>query len=134
MRIGEPRSARQMTLGLMIPMVVVCWSCSDTPVVLPTTPTPSTATQTATLAPVLSVQITPSTDKMRVGESLTFSTKVQLGEGVPPSGPMPRWSSTHPAVIVIDPTGKATAVGEGNASIEVSGHGHRVTRSIQVTS
>jgi len=46
---------------------------------------------------------------------------------------MPRWSSTNLAVIVIDSTGKATAVGEGNASIEVSGHGQRVTRSIQVT-
>jgi hypothetical protein len=38
---------------------------------------------------------------------------------------MPRWSSTNPGVIVIDPAGKATAVGEGNASIEVSGHGQR---------
>jgi uncharacterized protein YjdB len=120
---------------LMIPMVVVCSGCSDTPVVLPTTPTKSTATQVSTLAPVLSVQITPSTDKMRVGESLTFSTTVQLGEGVPPSGgPTPQWSSTNPAVIMMDRTGKATAVGEGNASIEMIGHGQRVTRSIQVTS
>jgi hypothetical protein len=87
------------------------------------------------LAPVISVQITPAVDKMQVGESLTFSTKLEFGEGVPPSGGiLPQWSSTNGAVILIDQTGKATAVGVGTATIEVSRFGHKVTRNIQVTS
>jgi uncharacterized protein YjdB len=119
----------------LIPMIVVCWSCSDTPVAHPTAPTPPAATQISALAALVSAQITPSIDKMRVGETLTFSAELKFGdEGVPPSGGFPRWSSTNAAVIVVDHTGKATAVGEGNATIEVATHGHKVTRSIQVTS
>jgi uncharacterized protein YjdB len=121
-----------MMLRFMISMVAVCSGCSDT---LPTTPSrTSTATQQSTLAPVLSALIAPSIDKMRVGETLTFSIKLELGEGVPPSGPLPLWSSTNRAVILIDTTGKATALGEGNATIEVNAHGQKVSRNIQVTS
>jgi hypothetical protein len=47
---------------------------------------------------------------------------------------MPLWSSTNRAVIMIDPSGKATAVGAGTATIEVGAHGHKLTRTIQVTS
>ena len=72
---------------------------------------------------------------MRVGETLTFSVKLELGEGVPPSGPVPFWSSTNRAAVLVEPaTGKATAVGEGIATIEVTGHGGRATRTIKVTS
>lgn len=72
---------------------------------------------------------------MRVGQTLTFSAELKFGnEGVPPSAKLPIWSSTDPGVIVVDHTGKATAVGEGNATIEVGTHGHKVTRNIQVTS
>ena len=82
---------------------------------------------------MLSAQITPAIDKMRVGETLTFSTTLEFGEGgVPPSAKLPIWSSTKRAAIVIDHAGKATAVGEGNATIEVGTHGHRITRNIQV--
>lgn len=86
------------------------------------------------LAPVLSVEITPSIDKMRVGETLTFSINVQLGEGVPPSsGGFPRWSSTNRAVVDIDAGGKATAISEGTATIDVGAHGQKTARNIEVT-
>lgn len=135
MEICKPRSTRQVMLGLIIPMFVVCWSCAETPVDHPTAPTRPTATQISPLAPLVSAQITPSIDRMRVGETLTFSTKLEFGEGVPPSGGiLPQWSSTNRAVILIDQTGKATAVGVGNATIEVSTFGKNVTRTIQVTS
>jgi uncharacterized protein YjdB len=84
---------------------------------------------------VLSAEVAPAIDTMRIGDTLTFSIRVELGEGVPPSsGGLPRWSSTNPAAIVIDPIGRATAVGAGQATIEGRGHGRLVTRSIRVTS
>ena len=87
------------------------------------------------LARLLSAQITPAIETMRVGETVMFSAKLEFGDsGVPPSGTLPIWSSTNPAVIVIDHTGRATAVGEGTAAIEVGTHGHRVTRNVRVTS
>ena len=84
------------------------------------------------LAPVVSAQIMPAIATMRVGERVTFSLKLELGQGVPPSGPMPFWSSTNHAVIVLEPNGEATAVGAGIAIIEVKGRA-QVARAIQVT-
>lgn len=86
------------------------------------------------LAPVLSVQVVPLVDRMRVGETVSFSINVELGEGVPPSGPMPFWSSSNPDVITIDGSGKATAIRRGNATIELTFKGHKVVQSISVAS
>jgi hypothetical protein len=72
---------------------------------------------------------------MRVGEIVSFSIKVEFGEGVPPSGiGVTSWSSTNPDVITIDASGKATAIRRGNATIERTVHGHKVTQSISVAS
>jgi hypothetical protein len=71
---------------------------------------------------------------MRLGETLSFSVKVELGEGVPPSaGGFPRWSSTNPAVITVDLNGNATAIGSGATTIEVVFMGHKAMRTIHVT-
>ena len=129
----SPGYSGLVMLALIIPMTIVCWGCSDTPVDHPPTPTPPTATQVSPLASLLSAQITPAIDKVRVGETWTFSTKLEFGEdGVPPSGKWPAWSSTNRAVIMIDQTGRVTAVGEGNATIEVGTHGLKISRNIQV--
>ena len=86
------------------------------------------------MAPVLSVQITPLIDKMRVGDTVTFSTRAEFGSGVPPSaGGFPQWSTTNRGVIIVDANGVVMAIGEGTATIEVTAHGHRVTRTIEVT-
>ena len=70
---------------------------------------------------------------MRVGETVSFSTTVELGEGVRPSfGPAPRWSSTNPAVVVIDGSGNAKAIARGESTIGVIAHGHKVARHIEV--
>jgi hypothetical protein len=54
---------------------------------------------------------------------------------VPPSGiGVTSWSSTNPDVITIDASGKATAIRRGNATIERTVHGHKVTQSISVAS
>ena len=128
--------AMVVTRFILVSTLVVCWSCAGTPVTHPTTPTrPSTATQVSVLAPVLSAHLAPAIETMRIGETVTFSIRVELGEGVPPSsGGLPNWSSTNPAAIVIDGSGRATAVGEGQATIEGRGHGRLTTRTIRVTS
>jgi hypothetical protein len=73
-------------------------------------------------------------ETMTIGETLLFSMKLELGEGVPPSGaPIPMWSSTDPAVIAMDPSGRATAIATGDATIEVVGKAGRLTRRIHVT-
>lgn len=72
---------------------------------------------------------------MRVGETVSFSMKVELGEGVPPSGaPGLFWSSTNPDVVTVDTSGKATAIRRGNATIELTFKGHKATQSISVAS
>jgi uncharacterized protein YjdB len=135
MHVGRARSVQQLIVGSMFSLfVVVFGGCSTGPITHPSSPT-SGATGQSAVAPVLSAQITPPVDTMRVGQTLTFSVRLELGEGVPPSGPMPIWSSTNGAAILVEAaTGKATAVGEGIATIEVTGHGGRATRKIQVTS
>jgi hypothetical protein len=86
------------------------------------------------LAAVLSTQISPPVESMRIGEVLSFSVTVELAEGVPPSsGGFPRWSSTNPAVIAVDHNGNATAMGSGATTIEVIFMGHKAMRTIHVT-
>jgi hypothetical protein len=125
--------ARQILLTLLIPMTAAWAGCSDVNTT-PTAPTVRQPPQRVALAPVLSSQILPAVESMRIGETLSFSVKVELGEGPPPSsGGFPRWSSSNPGVISIDFNGKATAVGKGTATIEVIFVGHRTMRTIHVT-
>ena len=133
MNVYKPR----LTFAAIISMTAVGVSCSDLPSTNPTAPTlhvGTSSTQQSILAPVLSIQILPLVETMRVGETLSFSVNVQLGEGVPPSGPMPLWSSTNAAVILVDGSGHATAIGRGTATIEVIFKGLTTSRNIQVTS
>ena len=126
--------ARQILLALMLPMTAAGMGCSDVNTT-PTAPTrPRPPSQRVVLAPVLSTQISPVIERMRIGETLSFSVKVELGEGPPPSsGGFPSWSSTNPAVIAIDFSGNATAIGTGTATIEVIFMGRKAMRTIQVT-
>lgn len=134
LKTGKLGYTRLTTFAPIASVVIAFGGCSDTTVDHPTVPTSPMATQISPLAPLLSARITPAIDRMRIGETLTFSAKLEFGDGgVPPSGKLPIWSSTNPAVLVVDHIGQATAVSEGNATIEVGTHGHRVTRNIQVT-
>jgi len=122
--------AHQFLFALLIPMMAGCSDVNTTP----TAPTVRQPSQRVTLAPVLSTQILPAVESMRIGETLLFSVKVELGEGPPPSsGGFPSWSSSNPAVITIDFKGNATAIGKGTATIEVTFVGHRTMRTIHVT-
>jgi uncharacterized protein YjdB len=131
MEISKAPSTRGILLALVISVAAIAANCSRT--ATSPTPTGTIEPQHSALAPVISVHLLPSTSVMRVGETVSFSTKVELGEGVPPSaGPIPRWSSTNPAVIAIDVSGRATAIAQGESTIEVTAHGHKVAQYIQV--
>jgi uncharacterized protein YjdB len=131
MEISKRRSTRGILFALVVSVAAIAADCSPTA----TSPTPVVATepQHSALAPVIAVYMLPSISAMRVGETVAFSTTVELGVGVPPSfGPAPRWSSTNPAVIAINGSGNATAIARGESTIEVIALGHRVARDIQV--
>jgi uncharacterized protein YjdB len=125
-----------MMLALTIATAAVGVRCSGStnPTAPTITPNLAHATHHSVLAPVLSAQISPPVETMKIGETLLFSLKLELGEGVPPSGaPIPWWSSTDSTVISIDPNGRATAIAKGSATIEVVGKAGRLTRNIHVT-
>ena len=122
---------RLMVIAPIVPMFIACWGCSDTPIDHPTSPTPPAATQISPLAPLLSAQITPAIDKMRVGETFTFSTQLQFGEGgVSPSAKLPIWSS-RPRRHGDRSDWQGDAVGEGNATIEVGTHGYKLAATFR---
>lgn len=118
-------SSRRLVIVCAALVVVVGLSCKRTP----TAPTDDASSR---LAPITSMQVVPAVASMRLGDSMIFSLAIELGEGVPPSGPMPIWSSTNPTVITVDANGRATALGLGEAAIEVAAHGRRASRHLRV--
>jgi hypothetical protein len=78
---------------------------------------------------VLSTTIVPDIATLTIGQTQRFSVSVELGPGIPPSGPVPGWSSTSPAVVAVDFSGMLT---EGKAIIEVLFRGKTATRRLQV--
>jgi hypothetical protein len=135
MDICKPRSTGQILFASLISVIPALVGCGPN-YTLPTAPTPRVPSGVHTaLAPLLSVQVSPAVDTMRIGETMSFTFKVELGEGVPPSlGGFPLWSSDNPDVITIDASGNATAIRRGNATIEVIARGVKGMRMIQVTS
>jgi hypothetical protein len=97
-----------------------------------TTPTDVAGSPNSRPAPITSMQVVPVVASMRLGDNMIFSLAIELGEGVPPSGPMPMWSSTNAAVIAVDSNGRAIALGLGEAAIEVTAHGRRAARHLRV--
>lgn len=95
-------------------------------------PTAPTDAAMSSFAPVTSLQVVPDVRSVRLGETTTFSVAVEVGEGVPPSGPAPTWSSTNAAVITVDASGRATALALGEAAVEVAAHGRRAARHLRV--
>jgi hypothetical protein len=118
-------SSRRLVVLCAALVVAAGWSCKSTP-------TPPTDVASSPLAPITSMQVVPAVASMRLGDSMIFSLAIELGEGVPPSGPVPTWSSTSPTVIAVDASGRATALGLGDAAIEVAAHGRRAARRLRV--
>lgn len=108
---------RPLALCSVFVLALATGNCggSETDVVEPTGPT-----DVAGVAAVQAIMIVPAVSTLKLGATERFSISVELGSGIPPSGPMPFWSSTNPSVIVVDQNGSATAVSLGEAVLRVS--------------
>jgi uncharacterized protein YjdB len=85
------------------------------------------------VAPVVSIAIVPDTNLLKLGQMQQFSLSVELGPGIPLSGgPLPRWSSTNPSVIMVDGGGAVTGIGVGESVIEVLYKGKTAARQLTV--
>jgi hypothetical protein len=80
---------------------------------------------------VTAIRIVPTTENLKVGESVAYSVETTI-VGLPPTGPPPAWSSANPAVATVDPTGKVTGVRVGDTAISVRFVGHTATRLVRI--
>ncbi len=84
-----------------------------------------------------SVQVTPSTQALTVGQTAQFTAVGIYGNARHPTTRSitntVRWSSNTPSVATISSTGVATAVGSGTATITAQGNGYNGTTSSSAT-
>jgi len=82
---------------------------------------PQTATAVITVIQVATtVNVTPATGSIVVGETLQFAAEVLDGVGAAIPGATIAWSSSDAAVISVDANGLATGVAEGMATISAT--------------
>jgi uncharacterized protein YjdB len=110
--------------------IVTSAACADSQP-SPTSPGRIEPTQTTTVAEVRGVAIEPGTSILKLGQVQQFAAMLELGPGAVPVGPVPLWTSSDHAVVAVA-HGKVTAVGVGEATVEVSVHGRTATRRFQV--
>jgi Big-like domain-containing protein len=114
--------------------VSISWGCGGPSAPTPT-PKPNVSpgpTSTLPVATVLSITIVPDVTTLTIGQAQRFSMSVELSPGFPPVGLAPVWSSTNAAVVTVDGSGEATAVSQGEATIQVSFLGTTATRHLQL--
>jgi uncharacterized protein YjdB len=98
----------------------------------PTGPSQSNSQASASQASVLSITIEPDNASLQVGQRVQFSVSVVLTDGVPPSGPLPHWSSSNPSIATVDDNGVVTAISSGDSVLQVDFRGKMATRRIEV--
>jgi hypothetical protein len=114
-------------ISITVPLLVLA-GCSKSPTA------PVSASELAPLdtARITAIEIMPETGRLRIGQTESFSVLVVLDPGIPPSGPLPVWSSTNPAVATIDGSGLLKAEAAGTTVIGVKFKGTSATRQISV--
>jgi hypothetical protein len=105
-------------------VLVVAASCR------PDSMAPETSRQTGTGA-VASVQITPSTANLTVGQSTTLHAVVRDANGRTLTGRVVTWSS-HGSAARVDPAGRVTAASPGDGTITATSEGQDGSASIHV--
>jgi uncharacterized protein YjdB len=71
------------------------------------------------MAHVTAIEILPKTAVLRIGETESLSVSVVLSPGIPPSGPVPDWSTTNQSVATVDGNGLVKARAVGSTIVEV---------------
>lgn len=90
-----------------------------------------TLTYTYTAQP-LSVEITPATTELHVGDSYPYQAKVTYSDGSNKEESAV-WDSSDKAVLTVDESGKVTALSAGSATLTATAHGLTNTLDITVT-
>ena len=89
------------------------------------------AIMTVSVAPAVdTIFVLPPVDAER--DTLRLHATASDLNGVPLGGVAFSWSSSEPAVAVVDPTGLVSAVGLGSTTITVAGDGHQASATIHV--
>lgn len=127
---GELRSMRDNWKRVVVvgTLLLLVGSACDRAPNAPTAP----ANSNPALASVLAIAITPATNSLKRGERQQFTVAVDLTSGVPPSGPLPLWTSMNPSVLSVDSNGSANAIALGEATLLVTFRGRTDSRHLQI--
>jgi uncharacterized protein YjdB len=89
-------------------------------------------TVTVVPTPVATVTVAPNTSTVAVGGTSNYSVVLHDANGNVLTGRAVSWSSSHPAVATVSPSGVATGVAAGAATITATSEGKSGTASIIV--
>src|SRR6266480_3581983 len=92
-----------------------------------------TASITVTNVPVASVDVTPPTASVQVGQTVQLSATPKDVNGLPLSGRTLTWTSSNTSVATVSNAGLVSAVTPGSATITATSEGKSGTSSIMVT-
>ena len=82
--------------------------------------------------PVASVEVSPSSDTVRVGETVQLTATTKDAEGKVLSGRRITWASNNSPVAAVSGTGLVTGVGVGSTTIVATSEGRSGTASVTV--
>ena len=84
-------------------------------------------------APVVSVEVTPASASLLVGETAQLTATALNAEGEPLPGRTATWATDAPSVATVSTTGLVRGEGEGSATISATIEGKTGTSSVSVT-
>ena len=87
---------------------------------------------TVALRPVSTVKVTPDIAALHVGETATLSATLKAANDETLDGRAVTWTSLVPLVATVDSTGKVTAVGPGQTTIQASSGGKTGSATVYV--
>lgn len=125
------RSSRgRSVISYLFVGAVLLSACSDA---VGTEPTSSTLDTAAAAPKVAAVIVTPGTAAGTIGESAQFKAVARDPSGRIRAGLAVTWSSSNSAVVAVTPTGLATAIGGGSATVNATIGGVVGTATVTVT-
>src|SRR2546428_3659551 len=92
-----------------------------------------TAVVTVTLAPVVTVAVSPAAASVAVGGMVQLAASPQDVGGNALAGRVVTWASTSPGVATVNGSGVVTGVAAGAATITAPGAGERSTAAVTLT-
>jgi hypothetical protein len=98
----------------------------------PVSPTPAGRTQPSKTTSIAVLTIAPVRVTIAVGGAVQLSTTAKRVNGTTQPGRGITWASTNPEVITVSPTGLATAVGVGTATVTAAQQNTSATSTITV--